>query len=108
MGAAETADCRNLLNTDFLWVVICNIIGNQAQLFLRIFFKITLLSFSCEARSFSAIAFARRVSYSDGWSDSRTIISAFSPLTSISKMCDCMRCGIPLRLSEVYSHIQQD
>lgn len=42
MGAAETADCRNLLNTDFLWVVICNIIGNQAQLFLRIFFKITV------------------------------------------------------------------
>ena len=42
MGAAETADCRNLLNTDFLRVVICNIIGNQAQLFLRIFFKITV------------------------------------------------------------------
>lgn len=39
---AETADCRNLLNTDFLRVVICNIIGNQAQLFLRIFFKITV------------------------------------------------------------------
>ena len=32
---------------------------------------------------------------------SRTIISAFSPLTSISKMCDCMRCGIPLWLSAV-------
>ena len=33
-------------------------------------YAITLLSFSCEVRSFSAIAFARRISYSDGWLDS--------------------------------------